>query len=91
VVPVPISQNKEPGYPGSGSRFWPKTGKSDRVDTPTLVGGPICWKSMIQSTVAMSTIEAEYMAAAEAAKEALWPYKVSQGAGYSARWSFTTL
>jgi hypothetical protein len=38
----------------------------------TLAGGPICWKSMIQSTVAMSTTEAEYMAAAEATKEALW-------------------
>jgi hypothetical protein len=38
----------------------------------TLTGGPICWKSMIQSTVAMPTIEAEYMAVAEAAKEALW-------------------
>jgi hypothetical protein len=38
----------------------------------TLTGGPICWKSMIQSTVAMSTTEVEYMAAAEAAKEALW-------------------
>jgi hypothetical protein len=38
----------------------------------TLAGGPICWKSIIQSTVAMSTTEAEYMAAAEAAKEALW-------------------
>jgi hypothetical protein len=38
----------------------------------TLTGGPICWKSMIQSTVAMSTTEAEYMAVAEAAKEALW-------------------
>ena len=38
----------------------------------TLVGGPICWRSMIQSTVAMSMTEAEYMAAAEAAKEALW-------------------
>jgi hypothetical protein len=35
----------------------------------TLVGGLICWKPMIQSTVAMS---AEYMAAVEAAKEALW-------------------
>jgi hypothetical protein len=31
----------------------------------TLTGGPICWKSMIQSTVAMSTTEAKYMAATE--------------------------
>jgi hypothetical protein len=38
----------------------------------TLVGGPICWRSMIQSTVAMSTTEEEYMATAEAAMEALW-------------------
>jgi hypothetical protein len=38
----------------------------------TLTGGPICWKSMIQSMVAMSTTGVEYIAAAEAAKEALW-------------------
>ena len=38
----------------------------------TLTRRPICWRSMIQSTIAMSTIEAEYMAAAEVAKEALW-------------------
>uniref|UniRef100_A0A2N9EIR8 CCHC-type domain-containing protein n=1 Tax=Fagus sylvatica TaxID=28930 RepID=A0A2N9EIR8_FAGSY len=38
----------------------------------TLSGGPICWKSTLQSIVAMSTTEAEYMAIAEAAKEALW-------------------
>ncbi|KAL0447562.1 UNVERIFIED_CONTAM: Retrovirus-related Pol polyprotein from transposon TNT 1-94 [Sesamum latifolium] len=38
----------------------------------TLGGGPICWKSTVQSIVALSTIEAEYMAVAEAAKEALW-------------------
>ncbi|KAE8686551.1 cytochrome P450 71A9-like [Hibiscus syriacus] len=38
----------------------------------TLGGGPICWKSTVQSIVALSTTEAEYMAAAEAAKEALW-------------------
>jgi hypothetical protein len=35
----------------------------------TIVGGPICLRSMIQSTVMMSTTEAEYMVAAEAAKE----------------------
>jgi len=38
----------------------------------TVVGGPICWRSMIQSIVAMSTTNAEYMAAAKAPKEALW-------------------
>ncbi|KAE8729042.1 hypothetical protein F3Y22_tig00004004pilonHSYRG00037 [Hibiscus syriacus] len=38
----------------------------------TLGGGPICWKSTVQSVVALSTTEAEYMAAAKAAKEALW-------------------
>ena len=38
----------------------------------TLGGGPICWKSMIQSLVALSTTESKYMAIAEAAKESLW-------------------
>ena len=38
----------------------------------TFTRGPICWKSMIQSTVAMSTTKVEYIAAAEAVKEALW-------------------
>ena len=38
----------------------------------TLTGGPICWRSMIQSLVALSTIESKYIAVAEAAKKALW-------------------
>ena len=38
----------------------------------TLAGGPICWRSMVQSLVALSTTESEYMALAEAGKEALW-------------------
>jgi hypothetical protein len=38
----------------------------------TFTGGPICWRSMIQFIVAMSTTEVEYMAGAEAVKEALW-------------------
>ena len=37
----------------------------------TLLRGPICWRSTLQSLIAMSTTEAEYMAVAEAAKEAL--------------------
>ncbi|XP_057972764.1 secreted RxLR effector protein 161-like [Malania oleifera] len=38
----------------------------------SLVGGPICWRYMVQSLVALSTTESEYMAVAEATKEALW-------------------
>ena len=35
-------------------------------------GGPIVWRSQKQRSVALSTCESEYMAASEAAKEAVW-------------------
>ncbi|KGO69328.1 Integrase, catalytic core [Penicillium italicum] len=38
----------------------------------TLAGGPISWSSQRQKTVATSTMDAEYIACAEAAKEAMW-------------------
>jgi hypothetical protein len=38
----------------------------------TLSGCAISWKATLQSTVALSTTKAEYMAAAEAVKEAIW-------------------
>jgi len=38
----------------------------------TLHGGAVSWGSKVQPTVAASTMEAEYMAAAVAAKEAVW-------------------
>ncbi|OIT33734.1 retrovirus-related pol polyprotein from transposon tnt 1-94, partial [Nicotiana attenuata] len=38
----------------------------------TLGGGAISWRSIRQSCVADSTMEAEYVAASEAAKEAVW-------------------
>jgi hypothetical protein len=37
-----------------------------------LCGGPISWASRRQRTVAQSSVEAEYMATAEAVKEAIW-------------------
>jgi len=47
----------------------------------TLNGGPISWASKRQSTVATSTAEAEYVAAAMATKEALWLRKLLSALG----------
>ena len=38
----------------------------------TLSGSAISWKATLQSTIALSTTEAEYMVIAEAVKEAIW-------------------
>ncbi|WVZ75915.1 hypothetical protein U9M48_023933 [Paspalum notatum var. saurae] len=41
-----------------------------------LNGGAVCWKSSKQSTVADSIMEAEYIAASEAAKQTVWIRKL---------------
>ena len=38
----------------------------------TFGGGAISWRSVNQSSIANSTMEAEYIAASEAAKEVVW-------------------
>ena len=37
-----------------------------------LGGGSISWRSILQSTIAFSTTEVEYMAATEVIKEVIW-------------------
>ena len=38
----------------------------------TLAGGAVSWRSRLQTCITQSTIEAEYVAASEACKEAIW-------------------
>eukprot|EP01018_Ginkgo_biloba_P035630 Gb_34550 [translate_table: standard] len=45
---------------------------SPQVLVFTLFGGVVSWRSKKQEMVAQSTIEAEYIAVAEASKEAVW-------------------
>lgn len=51
----------------------------------TLHGGAICWASKLQRSVAVSTMEAEYMAASEASKEAIWLRHLLEDLGYVVR------
>ncbi len=50
-----------------------------------LVGAAISWQSRLQPTVAHSTTEAEYMASAAAAREALWLRKLLADLGVLGR------
>ena len=46
--------------------------KSTSEHVFTLGGGAVSWRSIKQKCIADSTTEAEYVAACEAAKEAVW-------------------
>ena len=45
-------------------------------------GGPVSWSSALQGCVALSSCQAEYQAACEAAKEAVWLTRVCNDLGY---------
>ena len=62
-----------------------QTDKDDSISQSGFVfclnGGAISWKSSKQETIADSTIEVEYIAACEAAKEAVWVRNFLAGLG----------
>ena len=49
----------------------------------TLAKAQVSWKSTLQSAVALSKTEAEYMAITEAVKEAIWPQGLLDDLGVS--------
>jgi hypothetical protein len=58
----------------------------DRRSTTWFVfmmgGGATSWNSKQQPTIALSTMEAEYMASTQATKEAIWMTKLMKELGY---------
>nr|GEU49807.1 hypothetical protein [Tanacetum cinerariifolium] len=79
-------ENSKKGYTPMMEK--PKYRKSQGAKTPTetryvfvLNGRAVDWKSAKQSTTVMSSIEAEYIAAAEASLEAVWMRKFIDGLG----------
>ena len=60
------------GYTDSDFQSDKDSRKSTSRSIFTLGGGAVVWRSIKQSSIADSTMEAEYIAACEAAKEAVW-------------------
>ncbi|KAH9670955.1 hypothetical protein KPL70_017162 [Citrus sinensis] len=66
------------GYTDSDFMSDKDSRKSTSTYVFTLGSGAISWRSVKQSCIADSTTEAEYVAASEAAKEAVWLHKFLQ-------------
>lgn len=59
------------------------TGRSTSGYLLTIGGGAVSWSSRLQTLVAQSTTEAEYIAAVDAGREAVWMRNLLQELGYS--------
>jgi hypothetical protein len=51
-----------------------ETRRSTSGEVFMMSGGPVSWSAKRQATVALSTVEAEYIALTRAAKQAIWMY-----------------
>jgi len=60
------------GYVNSDFAGCKDTWRSTKGNIFLVVGGPISWESKKQETVALLTVEAEYMAFSRATTQALW-------------------
>ena len=60
------------GYTDSDFQSCKDSRKSTSGSVFTLGGGAVVWRSKKQSSIADSTMETEYIAASEAAKESVW-------------------
>ena len=60
------------GYTDSDFQSDRDSRKSTSGSVFSLGGGAMIWRSIKQSSIADSTMEAEYIAACEAAKESVW-------------------
>jgi len=58
------------------------TGRSTARYVTMIAGGAVGWYSKLQTIVALSTTEAEYMAAVEAGKEIAWMRNILSEFGY---------
>ena len=73
------------GYTDSDFQSYADLRKSTSVFVFTLGGVAVSWRSIKQSCIADSTMEVEYVAALEAAKEAIWLRKFLMELGVIAK------
>ncbi|KAH6800804.1 hypothetical protein C2S52_001268 [Perilla frutescens var. hirtella] len=72
IYAMPLACLVHLGYTDSDFQSDKDQSKSTSGYVFTLGGGAIAWRSIEQKCIADSTIEAEYVAASEAAKEVVW-------------------
>ena len=69
---VKKSSDQVQGYVDSGFASDLDERRSINGYVYTLCGGAVSWKASLQSVVALSTTEAEYIVVSEVVKEAIW-------------------